>query len=135
MVSEMLTNHETPGQGNDGSSGSMDAERLLRALGVSGKLAGFQPAAYMVERVRSDPGHLRLITKRLYRETARKFGVSPTSVERNLRTVVRCCWRRTGPVLLEEVAGTALWAPPTNSEFLDLLASHLRGRDQGGAGP
>lgn len=136
MVSEMLTNHETPGQGDGGSGGSMDAERLLRALGVSGKLAGFQPAAYMVERIRSDPEHLRLITKRLYRETARKFGVSAASVERNLRTVIRCCWRRTGPVLLEQLAGTALWAPPTNSEFLDLLASHLRGRDQGGgAGP
>ena len=136
MVSEMLINHGTPGQGEGPSGGTMDAERLLRALGVSGKLAGFQPAAYMVERVRSDPRHLRLITKRLYQETASKFGVSAASVERNLRTVIRCCWRQCDRVFLEEIAGTDLWAPPTNSEFLDLLASHLRGLDQcGGAGP
>ena len=104
MVSEMLTNHGIPGREKNGAGGCTDAEHLLRALGVSGKLAGFQPAAYMVERV--------------------------------LRTVIRCCWRQCDRVFLEEIAGTVLWAPPTNSEFLDLLASHLRGLDQcGGAGP
>ena len=104
MVSEMLINHGTPGQGEGPSGGTMDAERLLRALGVSGKLAGFQPAAYMVERGRSDPRHLRLITKRLYQETASKFGVSAASVERNLRTVIHCCWRQCDRVFLEEIA-------------------------------
>ena len=33
----------------------LDAERLLRMLGASGKLAGFRQAAYMIERVRENP--------------------------------------------------------------------------------
>lgn len=43
MVSEMLTSHGIPGREKNGAGGGTDAERLLRALGISGKLAGFQP--------------------------------------------------------------------------------------------
>ena len=104
----------------------MDAERLLRCLGASGKLAGFPCAAYMVEQVREDPERIRLITKRLYRETARKFRISPSSVERDLRTLIRSCWEQPDRSFLEHVAGRALSKPPTNSEFIDMLAAFLR---------
>ena len=77
-----------PEQDTEAMQKPMDAERLLRCLGASGKLAGFPCAAYMVEQVREDPERIRLITKRLYRETARKFRISPSSVERDLRTLV-----------------------------------------------
>ena len=36
----------------------LDAERLLRMLGASGKLAGFRQAAYMIERVRENPKYM-----------------------------------------------------------------------------
>ena len=51
----------------------LDAERLLRMLGASGKLAGFRQAAYMIERVRDNPEYVQLITKRLYRELRRSL--------------------------------------------------------------
>lgn len=104
----------------------LNAERLLRCLGVSGKLSGFPYAAYMIEQVKEDPERIRLITKRLYRETARKFDVSPESVERDLRTLIRSCWKRTDHSFLEHIAGTTLHRPPTNSEFIDMLAAFLR---------
>jgi len=56
----------------------LTAERLLRSLGTTGKLAGFRCTVYMVERIQEDPEQLHLRT------------------------------------------------PPTNSEFLDMLASYLR---------
>ena len=43
----------------------LDAERLLRLLGVTGKLSGFRYAVYMVEQVRDQPDNVLLITKRL----------------------------------------------------------------------
>ena len=61
-----------PEQDTEAMQKPMDAERLLRCLGASGKLAGFPCAAYMVEQVREDP------------------------------------------------------EPPTNSEFIDILAAFLR---------
>ena len=104
----------------------LDAERLLRGLGVTRKLIGFRCAAYMIERIAKDPDQLQLITKRLYRETAKEFGISPASVERNLRTLIRACWDRADHSFLNHIAGAAMQAPPTNCEFLDMLAGHLR---------
>lgn len=52
---------------------SLDAERLLRLLGVSGKLSGFHFAVYMLEQVQEKPEYVLLITKRLYSQTAPIF--------------------------------------------------------------
>lgn len=52
---------------------SLDAERLLRLLGVSGKLSGFHFAVYMLEQVQEKPEYILLITKRLYSQTAPVF--------------------------------------------------------------
>ena len=57
-------------------NGTLDAERLLRLLGVSGKLSGFYYAVYMLEQVREKPECILLITKRLYRQTAQFFHTS-----------------------------------------------------------
>lgn len=105
-----------------------DVCRLLRRMGASGKLRGFLYAAYMINQVRRDPERLQWITKRLYRETARIFQVSPCSVERNVRTLIRSCWGRGDPAFLERVAGVPLPDPPTNSEFIDMAAAFLSGR-------
>lgn len=72
----------------------LDAERLLRLLGVSGKLSGFYFAVYMIEQVRQKPDHILLVTKRLYKQTARHFGTTSSCVERNLRTLINpYCFR------------------------------------------
>ncbi len=104
----------------------MDAERLLRCLGVTGRLAGFRQAIYMVERVREDETCIQSITKCLYPETAKRFGTSAPSVERNLRTVIRACWKQVDHNLLEHIAGSALEQLPTNKDFIDMLAGFLR---------
>lgn len=70
----------------------MDAEELLRSLGATGKLKGFFYAVYMVERVQKDPMATSLITKCLYPEVAKHFGISPGAVERNLRTVIKAVY-------------------------------------------
>lgn len=106
--------------------GQLDAEQLLRGLSVTGKLVGFRYAVYMVEQVTDDPDGIYLITKQLYPETAHRFGVTVSSVERALRNVVHAVWERTDHGLLEYIAGTTLHRPPTNSEFIDMLAGYLR---------
>ena len=80
-----------PDQEADALKKPLTAERLLRSLGATGKLTGFRCAVYMVERIRENPEQLQLITKRLYKETGKKFGVSAASVERNLRTLIHFC--------------------------------------------
>ncbi len=104
----------------------LDAERLLRLLGVSGKLSGFYFAVYMLEQVQENPEYVLLITKRLYKQTAQHFRTTSSCVERNLRTLVQACWRQPDHSLLDRIAGCPLSQPPTNTQFLDMLASYLR---------
>lgn len=105
----------------------MTAGRLLRNVGASRKLIGFRYAEYMVTRIILNPGELMLITKRLYPETARHFGVSTCSVERALRVLIRHCWSQKDGYSLEFIAGRKLPQPPTNTEFLDMITAFLQG--------
>lgn len=104
----------------------MNAEQLLRRLGLSGRLKGFGYTAYMIEQAAKDPSVVRLITKNLYPEAAKHFGVSASAVERDLRTLVHSCWSHGDRAFLEVVAGRHIPRRPTNSEFLDLAAAYLR---------
>ncbi len=106
----------------------MEAEELLRRLGITGQLKGFFYGIRMIERVEKDPAAITLITKCLYPEVAKQFGVSAGAVERNLRTVIRACWEKTNHDFLDEIAKTHLTRKPTNSEFLDMAAAYLRRR-------
>jgi hypothetical protein len=105
---------------------TLTTERVLRALGVTGKLLGFRYTIYMIERVMESQDRILLITKSLYPETARHFGVTASSVERALRTLIHVCWERTDHSFLEHIAGTPLGRVPTNSEFLDIVAAYLK---------
>lgn len=109
-----------------GHPSTKEIERLLRRLGARGNLSGFPLAVYMIEQVMVNPDQLSLITKRLYRDTARKFGRTPESAERNLRTLIQVCWNQRDRSLLESIAGRTLYKTPTNSEFLDMVAAFLR---------
>lgn len=104
----------------------LDADRLLRLLGVSGKLSGFYYAVYMLEQGQQKPDHVLLITKCLYKQTAQHFETTSGCVERNLRTLVRACWRQPDHTLLDQIAGRPLRNPPTNMQFLDMMSAYLR---------
>lgn len=60
-----------PDQEADVLKKPLTAERLLRSLGATGKLAGFRYTVYMIERIQEDPEQLQRITKRLYQETGK----------------------------------------------------------------
>ena len=102
------------------------AEALLRRLGLTGKFTGFQSAIYLVEKVVEDPTNLKLVTKRLYPETAAQLGITPSALERSVRTLVQVCWNRGDRKYLDLVAGFHLTERPSNTEFIDILANYLR---------
>ena len=104
----------------------MNAEELLRNLGIAGNLKGFRYAVHMIELVEKDPSLVTSLTKSLYPDTAKYFRVIAASVERNMRTIVKVCWNRGDRDLLAKVAGVRLTYPPTNGMFLDMTANYLR---------
>lgn len=101
------------------------ADRLLRSIGASRRLTGFDYAEYMINRIVNDKGSVRLITKRLYPETAKFFGVKSHSVEHALRTLINYCWEYGDQRALTEIAGRAIARVPSNAEFIDMMATYL----------
>ena len=115
-----------PDQGCVRAKFPMDAEQLLRHLGATGRLVGFQYPAYMIGRVVREPNDIQLITKRLYPETARRFHTSASAVERAVRTLVRVIWQKEDHSFFNEVAGIPLTHSPSVSDFIDMSAGFLR---------
>ena len=58
---------------------SLDAERLLRLLGVSGKLSGFHFAVYMLEQVQEKPEYVLLSRKDSIAKRHSIFMLPPTA--------------------------------------------------------
>lgn len=97
-----------------------------RRLGVRRNLVGFDYTVYMSVQVAANPSSLQLITKRLYRETAKQFHTTSIAVERAVRTVIGDCWKLEDHSLLDTLAGRHLTRSPSNSVFIDLVAGYLR---------
>lgn len=117
----MLTLHQA--QGAELSERIMEE---LRRLCIPGRLRGFAYLTYMLGRTVPDQDQLRLITKNLYPDTGRRFGVSTGSVERNARTAIIGSWMRGGRSVLEDMACCPLEQRPTVSQFLDIVAAYIR---------
>lgn len=101
----------------------------LRRLRILTHLRGYYYLTYILLQVVPDPGWLILVTKNLYPETGRAFGVSPGRVERTVRTAVSRCWEHGGRDVLNQMADCHLVKRPTNTEFIGIVADYIRHAD------
>lgn len=102
-----------------------EIERLIRSLGIGATYRGYRYLSYGIELCLSDEDYLLCVSKLLYPRIAKEFSTTSSSVERDIRTVVKICWERGNRPLLEDIALYPLVHKPTTSEFLDILASHI----------
>lgn len=103
----------------------MEIEIILRRLGIVSTYKGYRAAVIAVSLALENEDRLHSITKDIYAETARRMNATPSAIEKNLRTVARRAWgvNRTD---LERMAGYRLCAPPSVSEFLDILFNYIQ---------
>lgn len=104
----------------------INAERLLRSFGVSGRYVGFKFLVFIVEKLVENPDEWQWLTKGVYLDTGKYFGVSRESVERGIRGFVKACWKREDHRMLDYVAGAHLEKRPTNADFIDMLVAFMR---------
>lgn len=93
---------------------------LLRSLGTTEHYTAFFPTVYAVQLSIDSPDRLRLVTKRIYPDVAKRYNTNWRAVERNMRTLVSAAWEN-APVGLSELAGFPLKQKPTNAQFLAIL--------------
>ena len=98
----------------------------VRRLGITGNLRGFYYLVLAIEETVPDPFRIQLITKDLFVDIARYYDVSPASVDRSVRTAINICWTRGGKEALNQLACCQLAKRPSPSEFIDIVADHIR---------
>lgn len=101
-------------------------KQTLSELHIPSRLHGYGYLAYNIEQVVIDPQRIQGVTKDLYRETARRHGTTWQAVEHADRTAINACWERGGREKLDEVVGYHLVERPWATEFIVLVADHIR---------
>jgi len=103
---------------------------LLRRTGVPAHLLGYRYLKDAVQYVLSSGGGPCGMTKELYPAVARLHETEPSRVERSIRHAIEVAWNRADITDLHRLFGSTIHhgrGKPTNSEFVAMLADHLRG--------
>ena len=98
---------------------------VLRSLGITGRFLGCLRAALAIQIAINNPDALYAVTKEIYFAVARAEECSWQAVERNLRTAILRAWDKNRPLLCK-IAGYPLTAPPTISEFIEMVAYYTQ---------
>ena len=102
--------------------------QALAAFGIPVHLSGYAYLAEGISRILRDRSCLQGITKSLYRDIAKVFGVNPASVERAMRTAICRGWERLDGNMRRERFGPVFDGydkAPSNLLFLGAMAEHI----------
>lgn len=102
-----------------------ETQKLLRQLGINGSYIGFRYTVFGITKTIQNPDLVIYLCKGLYTEIAIHFHVSPSNVERNIRTVVNIIWNHGDRELLNSVFGKILTEKPRNGIFIDALSQYI----------
>lgn len=103
----------------------MDVEKVLRYCRFSMCYRGFSELKECVLIVLENEERLLYVTD-IYNEVAKKFHLSGSGVERNIRTVLGHALENGGKKRLEALAGCKFFEKPTVSEVIELLACYIK---------
>lgn len=106
----------------------MNLEQLLLQCKFSKRYKGYQPLYECVKIVSEDEERLLHITG-VYAEVADKFQISPSGVERNIRTLLNYSWQNGGKKQLEQLAGGEFYSKPSVSEAIEILTCCLKSQE------
>lgn len=98
--------------------------RQLLHLGITMRYKGYSQTVFAVEIALAAPESLTLVSKMLYPEVGKHFGVSWRVAERNIRTVVDVVWVL-NPEGLSRIAGHELRRKPTTSDFISIMVNDV----------
>lgn len=120
--------HEAPPSANAVSSEEQLANLFL-SIGIPAHIKGYGYLREAVRLVLEQPEIINRITKELYPGIARRFGTTPSKVERAMRHAIEVAWSRGRLENINQIFGYRVFEAddkPTNGEFIALIADKLR---------
>ena len=101
---------------------------IIHEIGVPAHIKGYQYLREAIILTINDMEMINAVTKVLYPEVARKFGTTPSRVERAIRHAIEVAWDRGDIEVLQKYFGytvSNIKGKPTNSEFIAMIADSL----------
>lgn len=114
---------------NDNKELEINVSKLLHRVGVPAHIKGYGYLRYGIILAVENQGVINSVTKTLYPNIAKHYGVTASSVERAMRNAVSIAWDRGDITLLSDLFGFTVnceKGKPTNSEFIAMLADDIR---------
>lgn len=102
---------------------------MIHEIGVPAHIKGYQYLREAIIMSVEDTSVLSSITKILYPGIAKRFGTTPSRVERAIRHAIEVAWSRGKMETLDALFGYTIntgKGKPTNSEFIALIADRIR---------
>ncbi len=100
----------------------------LWPMGITIRYKGFRLLVYAISLAMSEE-YCKATTQAIFMETASHFNRTPSSVERNIRTVIARAWE-VNPSFLSQVMGEPLKKAPTVSKFIKRVVLYIRHAQQ-----
>ena len=101
---------------------------IIHEIGVPAHIKGYQYLREAIMLAVADMDVINAVTKVLYPEVAKRFGTTPSRVERAIRHAIEVAWDRGDLETLQKYFGytvNSAKGKPTNSEFIAMIADRL----------
>jgi Response regulator containing a CheY-like receiver domain and an HTH DNA-binding domain len=101
---------------------------IIHEIGVPAHIKGYQYLREAIVITVNDMEAINAVTKVLYPTVAKKFGTTPSRVERAIRHAIEVAWDRGDLETLQRFFGytiSNIKGKPTNSEFIAMIADSL----------
>ena len=108
---------------------------IIHEIGVPAHIKGYQYLREAIILTINDMDIINAVTNVLYPEVAKKFGTTPSRVERAIRHAIEVAWDRGDIEVLQKFFGytvSNIKGKPTNSEFIAMIADCLSLRQKQG---
>lgn len=102
---------------------------IIHEIGVPAHIKGYQYLREAIILAINDMDVINAVTKVLYPEVAKRYGTTPSRVERAIRHAIEVAWDRGDVEVLQKFFGytvSGIKGKPTNSEFIAMIADRLQ---------
>lgn len=115
--------------GTGGQDVELMVTEMIHQIGVPAHIKGYHYLREAILLSVEDPEIMNAVTKVLYPTVVKKFGTTPSRVERAIRHAIEVAWDRGDVDTLNAYFGYTIHnsrGKPTNSEFIAMLSDKLR---------
>ena len=113
---------------DDGPTLEAQVTAIIHEVGVPAHIKGYQYLREAIIIAVNDMDVINAVTKVLYPEVAKRFGTTPSRVERAIRHAIEVAWDRGDLETLQKYFGYTVSntkGKPTNSEFIAMIADRI----------